>query len=290
LTRCAPNCPDNVLQIASAPRLVEWAGKAETYSVLAIAVAALVIYGVRLRTASRPQRRALVAVAVTSLLFLPAYFVFNFCAWILHLDQDTLDTLAWGIVGARVLLPLGFLVALLQAERFAARVRQLLLERLVDRPTPERWRDTVAAALDDDELRLGYYDPDTQRFREPDGEELAQPAAGSGRRWVPVSRRAHTVAAMVLDETLAEDPELVHAAASATLLAVENGALEGELRASRARILQAGDEERRRIERDLHDSAQQRLVALRIHLSIAGERLGGADERAMLAQLGTEVD
>ena len=68
---------------------------------------------------------------------------------------------------------------------------------------------------------------------------------------------------MVIDETLTEDPELVRAAASATLLAVENGALEGELRASRARILEAGHAERRRIERDLHDSTQQRLVALR---------------------------
>jgi len=63
-----------------------------------------------------------------------------------------------------------------------------------------------------------------------------------------------------------------------------------ELRASRARILQAGDAERQRIERDLHDSAQQRLVALRIHLTLAGEQLERSDERAMLERLGVEVD
>ena len=65
----------------------------------------LVIYAIRFRNASRPQRRALAAVGATSLLFLPAYFVYNFSAWILFLDAETLDTLAWGIVVTRVLLP-----------------------------------------------------------------------------------------------------------------------------------------------------------------------------------------
>jgi signal transduction histidine kinase len=290
LTGCAPNCPENVLQLGSAPRLVEVAGKAETYSVLAITVAVLVVYLLRLRAASVPQRRALIAVAVTSLLFLPAYFAFNFSAWILHLGQPALDALAWGIVGTRVLLPLGFLIALLQAERFAARAVQSLLERLASRPTPAQWRETIATALDDSALRLGYYDPQTESFLESDGTELVHPPAGAGLAWVPVDRDGRAVAAMVIDETLAEDPELVRAAASVTLLAVENGDLEGELRASRERILEAGNAERRRIERDLHDSAQQRLVALRIHLAIAAEQLDPAEAPRMLERLGAEVD
>jgi signal transduction histidine kinase len=89
---------------------------------------------------------------------------------------------------------------------------------------------------------------------------------------------------------LAEDPELVGAAASATLLAVENGHLEGELRASRTRILEAGDAERRRIERDLHDGAQQRLVALRIRLGITSEQSDDPGQRAMLERFGDEVE
>lgn len=66
--------------------------------------------------------------------------------------------------------------------------------------------------------------------------------------------------------------------------------LEGELVASRQRILEAGYAERRRIERDLHDSAQQRLVALRIHLALAGEQLVRSEDRTMLERLGVEVD
>jgi signal transduction histidine kinase len=291
LTSCAPHCPQNVLQVGTAPRLVDVAGKAESYTALAIVVAAALLYVVRLRRASRPQRRALMAVACTSLLFLPAYFVFNFSAWVLHVESPrTLDTMAWFIVGTRVLLPLGFLLALLQAERFALRALTTLVERLARRPTPEQWRDTIAEALDDQPLQLAYRDPATDRFRQADGAELTPPPVPSDRAWVPVARDGEPVAAMVVDETLTQDPELVRAAASATLLAVENGALEGELRESRARILEAGHEARRRIERDLHDSAQQRLIALRIHLTLAGERLEGEPERAELERLGLEVD
>jgi signal transduction histidine kinase len=290
LTGCAPDCPPNALQIASAPKLVEVTGKAETYAALAVCVGVLVVYGWRLLTASRPQRRALMAVAVTSLLFLPAYFVTNFAAWVLYVDPATVKTLQWGIVVTRVLLPLGFLIALLQAGGFAARALQTLVERLAARPSPERWRQFVAEALDDPTARLGYRDPTRREFREPDGSTLTLQAAQRGRAWVRIDTHGQAVAAMELDETLTENPELVRAAASATLVAVENGALEGELRASNSRVRDAKLAERERIGRDLHDSAQQRLIALRIHLMILGEQLGQSEEREVVDRLGDEVD
>jgi signal transduction histidine kinase len=290
LTRCVPGCPENALQIASAPDVAEVIGEVAIYVAIALAAAVFAIYVARLVSASRPQRQALMAVAVTSLMFLPAFAAFHFARWVLEVDRATLDTLAWGVVGTRILLPVGFLLALLQSERFAGMALTTLLERLAARPTPERWRDAVAEALDDRSLRLGFHDPMTDAYREPSGHALVPPPPEAHQAWVPVERVGQPVAAMVIDETLTEDPELVHAAASATLLAVENGALEGELRASRARILEAANAERRRIERDLHDSAQQRLVALRVHLSLVGERLDQAWERALLERLGVEVD
>ena len=288
LDRCAPACPENVLQVASAPKLVEVVGEVDSYGTLVFVVAVLIVYAMRFRGASRPQRRALTAVAATSLLFLPAYFIFNFAVSVLFLDTNTLDTLSWGLVVSRVLLPLGFLVALLQSRHFATTALQTLLERLAARPTPDQWRGMVAAALDDDALQLGYHDPRAGRFRESGGGEL-EPPAPRGRAWVPVERDGQPVAAMVIDESLTEDPELVQAASTATLLAVENGSLEGELRASRTRILEAGHAERRRIERDLHDSAQQRLIALGTHLELTREKLDNEEEREALAHLGGEV-
>jgi signal transduction histidine kinase len=290
LTRCAPTCPESVVQVTSWPAGAQTFGDAEMYALLTLTVAVFVAYLTRLVRASRPQRRALVAVAATSLLFLPAFFVYHFSAGILELDASTLDTLAWGVVLTRILLPLGFLIALLQAEAFAGSALRTLLTRLAARPTPAEWRDAIAGALDDPRLQLGFCEPATASFRAPSGEVLAPETIAPHRTWVPVDRDRHPVAAMVIDERLTEDPELVTAAASATLLAVENGALEGELRASRARILEAGNAERRRIERDLHDSAQQRLVALRIHLALVGEKLDTPEERDMLDGLGTEVD
>src|SRR3954449_5240745 len=68
LTACAPGCPPNALQIGTAPRLVEIAGKAETYVALAVVACVIAVFGRRLLTASRPQRRALLAVGITSLL------------------------------------------------------------------------------------------------------------------------------------------------------------------------------------------------------------------------------
>ena len=289
LSTCVPACPDNVLQIGSAPALVDVLGRWEIYLGLALAVTVLVVYTLRLRAASHPRRRALTAVAVTSLLFLPVFFTFHFSRQVLELDPRTLQTMSWFVVGARVLLPLGFLVALLQADLFAGAARGRLLAELMTRPSPERWRVAVARALDDPALRLAYWDPSSGGYRQPDGDELTAPA-GPDRVWVEMDRNGRPVAAMHIDAALAEDPELVHAATSATVLAVEHGDLEGELRDSQARIIAAGDAERHRIERDLHDSAQQRLVALRIHLALASEQFDSPEQRTLVEQLGTEVE
>jgi signal transduction histidine kinase len=291
LSQCVPNCPPNALFITENAGLVEVIDKARTYLGLAIAAAILVLFIVRLHNASPARRRTRLIVAVTSLLFLPAFIVFHTARAILHVDPSILEDLGWVLVAARVIFPLGFLLALVQAELFAARALRRLLGELSLGPTPERWRDTVADALGDPSLRLAYWEPTTGRYREPDGTVLHLPAADEMRSWVPIERRGEPVAAMTTDVVVPEDPELLQAAKEATLVAVEQGHLESELQASMARLVQAGDAERRRIQRDIHDSAQQRLVALRVHLGLAGELFADRPEdRAVVEQLGLEVD
>jgi signal transduction histidine kinase len=287
LAGCRPSCPPNVLQVATEPGAVATLGRWETYAMLALVIAILGVYWVRVTHASRPQRRALIAVAASSLLFLPVFFAFHFSREILHADPATLEPMSWALIGIRVILPLGFLAALIQSELHAGALRGQLLEQLLGRPSPEEWRAAVAAALDDPQVRVGYWDPRQERYREPDGTSL--PAAGRGRSTVEATRAGQPVAAMVLDDALAEDPELVGAATSATVLAVANGNLEGELRASRTQLREVGAAERKRIEANLHDSAQQRLVALRINLERTGDRLEGTDRLAM-RQYGAELE
>jgi signal transduction histidine kinase len=289
LSVCDPECPANVLRAASAPELVTWVDGVGTAAVLALTVGALALYAWRVRIAPRPQRRALLVVATTSLLFLPAFFAFHLSRRMLDVRPEAADGLGWLLVGAWVVLPLGFLAALLHAELSAKRCLEELMQRLATRPSAREWRDHLAAALDDPELQIAYRDRSCGRFRDHAGGELTPPPQGT-RAWVAVERDGEPVAALVIDETLIDQPEVVRAATATTLLAVEHGRLEGELRASRARIFEAAIAERRRFERDLHDSAQQRLVALRIHLGVVGDDAARPEDRAQLEKLGLEVD
>jgi signal transduction histidine kinase len=290
LSQCIPDCPPNALFITERAGFVDVLDRTRTYLGLAIAAAILVLFIVRLLKASPPRRRTRLIVAVTSMLFLPTFIVFHTARAILHVDPQVLDDLGWALVATRVIIPLGFLLALVEAELFAGRARRRLLGELSRGPTPDRWRDTVADALGDPSLRLAYLEPSTGRYREPDGTVLHMPS-GDVRSWVPIERDGEPVAAMTTDVVVPEDPELLQAATEATLVAIEQGHLERELRVSMARLVEAGDSERRRIQRDIHDSAQQRLVALRVHLGLAGELFADRPEdRAVVERLGFEVD
>ena len=92
------------------------------------------------------------------------------------------------------------------------------------------WRDSVAEALDDPSVQARVLDPGAGQYRDEAGGEVGRETERSGRRWTEIERDGLRVAALETDEALAENPELVEAASSATLLAVETGRLEGELR------------------------------------------------------------
>jgi signal transduction histidine kinase len=289
LAVCSAGCPENPFQVVSEPQLLETVAKFVTYVGLAVVAGIAAVWIRRFRSATRPQRRTLLPVAASSLLLVPTLFAFYFFVLVIEVGESTFNALSWLLVGMWILFPLGFAAALLQADLFAGGAFRQLLSELARRPTPEGWRDIVAGALDDPSLRIGYWDPDAGHFRDAAGGELAHAPERPGRQWTEVQRDGLRVAALETDAALAENPELVDAAASATLLAVETGRLEGQLRASQARALAAVDAERRRIGRDLHDTAQQRLVALRVHLSLAGEQLP-PEEQPIVEQLERELD
>src|SRR3954452_21617749 len=118
--------------------------------------------------------------------------------------------------------------------------------------------------------------PQQQAYADADGRRVELPGPGSGRIATPIERGGAPLAVVIHDEALADEQELVRAVGGAAALTLENERLSAELRArieelraSRARIVRAGDEERRRLERDLHDGAQQRLVSLALTLRLA---------------------
>jgi signal transduction histidine kinase len=130
-------------------------------------------------------------------------------------------------------------------------------------------RGELARALGDPSLEVGYWDPDLQAFADAEGRRLTLPGPGSDRAVTIVEREQLPIAVLVHDPAVLQDPGLKEAVTSAARLAASNVRLQaevrtrvGELEASRRRLLEAGDEERRRLERRLHDGAERRLQDL----------------------------
>jgi signal transduction histidine kinase len=175
------------------------------------------------------------------------------------------------------LAPLAFLAGLLDARLAKAGVGELLVQLRTD-PTPDL-QALLAQALRDPTLSLIYWLPQYGSWADQDGNPTMLPEHNSGRRVAFVKQNGEQIAALVYDAALGEEPELVEAVSAAAGIALENGRLEAELRArlqelqgSRSRVVEAQQNERRRLERNLHDGAQQRLVALALELGRLAEK------------------
>ncbi len=164
--------------------------------------------------------------------------------------------------------------------------RALLLPRaVVGAPV----RELLAESLGDHSVAIAYWLPDREFFVDETGHRVDLPHRASGRTWTTVEREGRPVAAIVHDAALDTTSELVQAAAAAASLAIDNERLKADLRArleelrvSRLRIVEATDAARRRIERDLHDGAQQQLVALALELRLLHRRVADQPEIAPL--------
>ena len=161
--------------------------------------------------------------------------------------------------------PLAFLAGLARADFSQARGVRSLVARLADLPGRSDLRDALAGTFGDPTLSLAFWVPEHDRYVDDTGAAVELPATGDPARAVTeIERDGRRIAAIVHDRALLEDSETVRAAGTATALLLENQRLDAELRAhmvelraSRARLVEAGDAERRRLERDLHDGAHR---------------------------------
>ena len=230
-------------------------------------------------TASRPRRRALLPVYVPALMLTVPVVMYRGLAPVVgDFSPDTVRLMAWSETIGHSLLAWGFVLAVVQASFFAGSALKRLMGRIAGNPDAADLRAIVSDALDDPSVELAFRVDGSDGFVDSRGEPVAGAVARDGRATTPVARHGDTVAAIWHDPALNTDPELVRAASQATLLALDNGRLESELRtttaelaASRARAVAAGDLERRKVERDLHDGAQQHLAGLSIELALARE-------------------
>ena len=295
---CNAACPANGFMIADRPTLADGLFSSETsiYIRLAIRSAICVYLIYRLATATKPRRRALVPVYVPVLIAIAPILV-SYVArlGLVHLDAGTLSKLSWlGTIGIGA-LPYGFLLSVVVSTFFAATALKTIVSRLVESPSAAQLRATLADALDDPSLELGFRLELGGGFVDSSGMPLAS-TPPPGQSSSPITQNGETVAVILHDAALDTDPELVAAAGQAMLLAIENGRLTAELRstttelhAMHARIASAGEAERRKVERDLHDGAQQHLVALIIKVGLARD-VADPEVVARLDEVGKELD
>ena len=264
------DCPSNPFLIADDETI---ANAIETVqSILAVTgfAATIAVLVRRWRTSTRAQRRGLEPVlgigAVTLALGL---------ATALSQATDTAaKPLQIAFIASFALFPAAFLAGLVRTRFF----RTATVSRLIEQLARDRdLRDALADALGDPTLDVAYWLPE-RGYVDRDGHAID----AAGRELTTIDHEGRRVGALLHATVLNETPELVVEASAAAALAIENARLEVELRArlealraSRARLVEAGDAERRRLGRDLHDGAQQRLVALMIELQLARERLPG---------------
>ncbi|HEX5909541.1 MAG TPA: histidine kinase [Thermoleophilaceae bacterium] len=283
------DCPAYVLDAAHV-RLVEDVGW-PVLNVIGVVVLSRVLWTVvhRWREASPPSRRVVGPVYLMGSLTL-ILLAFALSVQLLSLPDAVGEVAFWLATTVFVLLPYVFLGGLLRSRVLQAGAVGRLMARLTETgPGPGNLGHELAVALGDQTLTLAFWLPERGRYVDSTGQEVELPPIGSGRTVTPVERDGERVAAIIHDASLTEDSGLVEAVGSAAALALENERLDAELRArledlraSRARLVEAGMAERRRLERDLHDGAQQRLVSLALSLRLARNKVdtdpGGAVE------------
>jgi signal transduction histidine kinase len=281
---CFPRCPVNPFLIWPNADLAWLFGPGLSLAIPVLAVLVSVSLLRRWLAASPALRRMLLPVALVA----PVELGVTAARYLVAMDQDawesvgiTLSTSPLAFIHAAI--PAGFLLGMIAARLARAGIADLAVE--LGRGVPlGGLRDTLARALRDPTLALAFPAPDGGGWVDPHGQPIEMPPPTSARSVARLERDGETLASLVYDPAIeAEDPGRIDAVASVARMALENERLAaqvraqlGEVRASRTRIVEAADAERRRIERDLHDGAQQRLVALAMRLDQARGRTADA--------------
>jgi signal transduction histidine kinase len=284
-------CPRNLLLLRGSSTVYDSLNQVGVDAGLGWSLALILVLGLRLARASRALRRVVWPVLAAAAAFL------GLAAWDYGhslgrgtLGTDSTDRAIWLGEGAAVIaLAAGVAWNWVRVRRTRAAVARLVVD-LVESPSPGGLRELLAGTLGDPSLQLAYPLDDGRLV---DGRGRAVTPEGAV---TPLVRGQEEIALLAHRPGLLDDPDIVTEVVSAARLALENERLQAEsqarledLRASRARVVAAADGERRRLERDLHDGAQQWLVALSLALRLARAHADDPIRAARLAEADDEL-
>jgi signal transduction histidine kinase len=288
-----PTCISTVDRWMTAYFALDPIGRLETFLLIGLSIGLLVVVAARWVRSSGAARSRQTPVLLAGIA-LAGGFIVEF-VW-----QTILPTSARVPIGelrvialalARVFVAVALLVGVLRDDVARGRIADLVV-RLDGLPPLPVLQASLRDALGDPSLAVYRWEPSLRAFTDATGQAATPPTDGAARAVLAIGTAEAPELVIAHDPALRDDPGLVSAAAAAVRLAVENERLQAEVRAqleavqaSRARIVEAQDDERRRIERDLHDGAQQRLVSLQLSLQMLRRDLGPDADPAAVAEL-----
>jgi signal transduction histidine kinase len=287
-------CPANLVAVAEAPGTAEDVGRVGLAAGVAWTVAVALVAAVRFARGSRAARAAARPVVLPGTAYL-ALTACLFAAWLAHgaLANGTVERRLWLAQAASLgAVAVGLAWSRVRAARARATVAQLVVG--LARSPRTSLRDSLAEIVGDPDLVVAYPAGASGRLVDVNGRSVEVPPDRVSTRLV---RDGRTVAVLAHAPGLLDDEQLVSEVTGAARLALENERLQAEVRAeldelrrSRARIVESGDAERKRLERNLHDGAQQQLVALSLSLAVVRSRLDGRVGPEAVASLAAAED
>jgi signal transduction histidine kinase len=272
---CLANCTVNSFLVRPLPSLARTVEVADRWFTAAAATTLIALCAARLARASAPARQRLLPVHVPAIVFAAAVV-----ARAAALQQTTVEdpfnpalfTIFATGSAAVTLLAVGLISGVVRA-RAERRAVTRIAASLDQAPAPGSLQSALAAALHDPGLQIAYWLPGAQSFVDASGRAIPEPSATPGRAVTRLTRTGRTVAVISHSGAV---PGIESQIGPAIRLGLENERLQAELlaqveelRASRARVVETADAERRGLERNLHDGAQQRLLALSYDIRLA---------------------
>jgi signal transduction histidine kinase len=268
--------PNNLLGFARHPDLFVAVRRLQLIALAVCCLVGVVMLLARRWRTGLPSRRPsglLIDVFALGLVMVAAFCVLS------ALNSAALVEVRWAEFATLGIAPVVFLIAILDARLARSGVGDLIIELRAD-PPPADLRNALARVLRDPSLSLVYWLPEFGTYADLEGQAVELPDESSSYATTSIDRNGEPVAALIHDPGLDDEPELLSAVTAAAGIALENGRLHAEqkahleeLRGSRARVMEAGQKERQRLERNLHDGAQQRLIALSLELSLLEKQL-----------------
>ncbi|HSC50879.1 MAG TPA: ATP-binding protein [Gaiellaceae bacterium] len=289
LSDCTTGCPGNALQLVDTSNGVTDAlGLAATSATMVIVVGAIALLGRKAAYEPLVRRRALTPLIGASILLAATYGAYS-------LISEAASPPGTAFRAACALGALAIPVALLFGQVRGRLIATSAMWREMAQVAPQNvtpaWlQEFLRHTLGDPSFALALWNEEHSTFVDVAGEPVSLPSPTASPRSITlIARRGLPSLALVHDVALDEDIEIVQGLGVTAATLLENATLVGELQASRARIVESVEQERHRLERDLHDGAQQRLTTIQLKLAVASEEAQQAALRAELEEVAAEA-